>query len=266
MKTDQPLNAFIITISGKGGVGKTSLTALLIDEIARAGYPGPLLAVDGDPATTLHFALGLEPPEATVADIRDSLRLDAGTVRALPPGVLPTDHVREALLAAHVIRPAVLRRMRLDLLALGRSEGRGCYCAVNKALAAVLPDLADAYPLMVIDNDAGTEHLSRYRLHRADRFVVVFTPTRAARAVRARILKTAAAVGMETGQIVSILNRHPESKPACGAGLITIADSSAITTRNRADRPVIQLPDGHPARAALAPLVKDALGYNGAAR
>ncbi len=96
----------IVALSGKGGVGKTTLLAVLLDELARRNYPGRMLAVDADPAMTLHLALGLPEPTATVAQVREAVELDAKTIRSLPPGTTPADYLLERLQAAGYWPPA----------------------------------------------------------------------------------------------------------------------------------------------------------------
>ncbi len=170
----------IIALSGKGGVGKTSLSALILDELARRRYNGRVLAVDADPAMTLYLALGLPEPAATVASVRDETKLDAQAVRNLPAGISPAANMLQELARAGVLAKHRLRRMPLDLLAMGQGEGPGCYCRVNSALKKVLSWITEKYDLVLVDNEAGLEHLSRYRLGRVDLFLIVATPNPAA--------------------------------------------------------------------------------------
>lgn len=200
--------AKIITISGKGGVGKTTLTALLLDELGRSGYTGRVLAVDGDPATTLHLALGLAAPPATLADLREQTPLDARTLQALPPGMSPADYLKNRLLARAVIRPHHLHRMPLDLLSMGWGEGRpSCYCRINHLLAEVLGQLVGGYDLMVVDNEAGLEHLSRYRIKQVDLFLTVVTPDPTSQRVAEHALHLARSVGMALSESWTLFNR-----------------------------------------------------------
>jgi CO dehydrogenase maturation factor len=248
----------IVTLSGKGGTGKTSLAALLLDEIAGRGYPGPVLAVDGDPASTLALALGMPEPPATVADVRDATRLDAGTVRTLAPGVTPAEYLRGRLEQAGVIARHRLRAMPLDLMALGRGEGPGCYCSINNTLAHVLEGVLAHYALVVIDNEAGLEHLSRYRVRQVDLFLVVSTPGRAAWSVARRILDTSRAAGMHIGATGVIVNRTETSHAArsTSEGVVVLApESPELAVLEREGRPVVALGAGSPLRRALGPIV-----------
>jgi CO dehydrogenase maturation factor len=247
----------IVTLSGKGGAGKTSLSALILDELARAGYAGPVLAVDGDPAMTLHMALGFPEPVATVADVRDSVTLDAKTVRGLPAGTTPAAHVRGKLEEAGVIAARRLRQMPLDLMTMGQGEGPGCYCDVNRALAAALEHTRERYALVLIDNEAGVEHLSRLRVGRVDLFLVVTTPSPAAWATARRILGTARQVGMALGETCTVVNRAVGSTCAFHDGpTVSVPRSSELAVLDAGGRPVVDLSDGAAARLAVRPIVE----------
>jgi CO dehydrogenase maturation factor len=248
----------MVTLSGKGGTGKTSLAALLLDEIAGRDYPGPVLAVDGDPASTLALALGLAEPPATMADVRDATRLDAGTVRTLAPGVTPASHLRGLLEQAGVVAPRRLRDMSLDLMALGPGEGPGCYCSINNTLARVLEGVMAHYALVVIDNEAGLEHLSRYRVKQVDLFLVVSTPGRAAASVASRILATTCEVDMRIGATGSIVNRVDAPQGAwlaSGELAVMVPESPGLAILDRSGEPAVALSADSPVRRALQPIV-----------
>jgi CO dehydrogenase maturation factor len=248
----------IVSLSGKGGTGKTSMAALMLDEMAHAGYSGRVLAVDGDPATTLHLALGFPEPTATLAGVRDAVMLDARTVHyLLPGGASPADYVRGKLEEAGVIAGRRLRRMPLDFLAMGQGEGPGCYCDVNRALAAALELIAECYTLIVIDNEAGLEHLGRRQLNRVDFFLTVTTPSPTAWAASRRILETARRAGMALGETGVIVNRTAGRTQAPLEGLtVLVPHSGELSVLDLCGRPVVELPDGAPARLALWPIVE----------
>jgi CO dehydrogenase maturation factor len=248
----------IASLSGKGGTGKTSMAALILDELARKGYSGRVLAVDGDPATTLHLALGFPEPAATLAAVRDAVTLNARAVnRMLPDDTSPTDYVRGKLEEAGVIAERRLRRMPLDFLAMGQGEGPGCFCDVNRALAAALELIAERYTLIIIDNEAGLEHLGRRRLNRVDFFLAVTTPSPTAWAVVRRILDTARQAEIALGETGVIVNRTSGRAHTPQEGLtVLVPHSSELSVLDLCGRPVVELPDGAPARLALWPIVE----------
>jgi CO dehydrogenase maturation factor len=242
----------IVAVCGKGGVGKTTITALLLDELARYGYQGPVLAIDGDPATTLHLALGLPHPEKTLAQVRDSITLNGKTIHDLPAETTPAAYVKTQLRVLNVVGEHNLENMPLDLLSMGAGQGQGCYCSINRVLTTVIRELHEAYPLIVIDNEAGLEWVSRYRVPRVDYLVVVTTPSHASQVVSQRIMQTTAGVGVEIGEIVLVFNRY--RLPIYG-GLV-IGDDEEVATLEENDEPAIVLGDKSQVRASLGPLVR----------
>ncbi|MCG3212600.1 MAG: hypothetical protein FOGNACKC_06270 [Anaerolineae bacterium] len=241
----------LVTVSGKGGVGKTTLTALLVDELLRKQYPGRLLVVDADPAQTLHFALGIPAPGATLAQVRDNTPLTAGALKALPPGVTPAEYVRHRLAAAGVVVDRMLRKRPFDVLAMGHREGGpGCYCAINSALSEALATLMTSYDLIIVDSEAGIEHLSRYRIRQVDLFLAVTTPGRAARAVTRQIIARAREVGMRLGEVGVIVNRS-----LTGVGiddlLAVVPNCPQLTHYDLSGRAVVDLPADAVSRQTL---------------
>ncbi len=136
-----------IALAGKGGTGKTTLAALLIRHFVQNRL-GSVLAIDADPSSNLHLALGL-PLTQTVGDIREDARDQT------PPGMSRQDWLDYA------VRMAVEEGRGFDLLAMGRPEGPGCYCAANHMLRTIVDGICKSYDFVVMDNEAGMEYLSR---------------------------------------------------------------------------------------------------------
>jgi CO dehydrogenase maturation factor len=157
-----------IALAGKGGTGKTTIAALLIRSLLPQ-IRGPLLAIDADPASNLHLALGLPMP-TTVGDIREEM---SETSKA---GQLGVSISRQDYLL-HEIRMALEEGEEMDLLAMGRPEGQGCYCAVNHMLRQIIDELGKTYDYVVIDNEAGMEHISRRTTRDVDLLLLVTDPT-----------------------------------------------------------------------------------------
>jgi len=150
-----------IALAGKGGVGKTTIAALLIKYLMET-QPGSILAIDADPSSNLNIALGLDL-DWTVGDIRENLLDEVQqslTASGAAMGTLRGGMTKQSYLD-YEIRSALAEGDRFDLIAMGRSEGPGCYCAVNHNLRHVVDSISKNYRYVVIDNEAGMEHLSR---------------------------------------------------------------------------------------------------------
>lgn len=153
-----------IAVSGKGGTGKTTLCALLIAYLLRHGRK-PVLAVDADPNSNLGEALGVDSSGMDVisTDILDE-------IRHVAPGT------KEIFLESR-IHETLIESNGFDLLVMGRPEGSGCYCYVNSLIKKYVEILEKNYPYVVIDNEAGMEHLSRRTTEDVDLLLVVSDPT-----------------------------------------------------------------------------------------
>ncbi|MEM2961382.1 MAG: AAA family ATPase, partial [Candidatus Bathyarchaeia archaeon] len=142
--------ALVISVSGKGGVGKTVVTALLLKLMIGRGS---ILAVDADPATNLPDVLGVRV-EKTVGAVVDELK------RRVQRGDLASTISKEGVLEAWIYE-VLVEADGFDLLAMGRTEGEGCYCSVNYMLAKIVDSLSRNYDYTLMDMEAGLEHLSR---------------------------------------------------------------------------------------------------------
>ncbi len=140
----------VIAMAGKGGTGKTTLSALMIRYLKEKGM-GPILAVDADPSSNLADALGLAVKQSLGTAREDFFE----TKGKLPPGMTKETYLEMKL---HEI---LVESQGLDLLVMGRPEGPGCYCYANNILRHHLDVLVKNYPYTVMDNEAGMEHLSR---------------------------------------------------------------------------------------------------------
>ena len=166
-----------IALAGKGGVGKTTISGMVIKYLVDT-QPGAVLAIDADPSSNLNMVLGLDL-EWTVGDIRegmlaqvkDSLLASGAAMGALPGGVSKLEYLD------YQVRSSLSEGDRFDLIAMGRSEGPGCYCAVNHNLREVVDAIGKNYRYVVIDNEAGMEHLSRRTTRDVDHLLVVSDPT-----------------------------------------------------------------------------------------
>ncbi|MDD1668319.1 MAG: AAA family ATPase, partial [Methanomicrobiales archaeon] len=158
-----------IALSGKGGTGKTTISALLIQALIEMGE-SPVLAVDADPNANLNEALGL-PLRETLGSMRE----DAFT-KSIPPGMSRTGYIE------YRFQQVLVESEGVDLLAMGRPEGTGCYCFANRLLSEAMDLLARRYRIVVMDMEAGMEHFSRGTIGIPDLLLVVTDP--GARGVR----------------------------------------------------------------------------------
>jgi CO dehydrogenase maturation factor len=156
----------VVAVIGKGGVGKTTITALLLGQLIETGRT-PVLAVDADPSSCLGGVLGTRV-NGTLGVLRDRMRSDDER----PASVAKSDWL--ALMA----EDAIVEEKGFDLLTMGHPEGPGCYCFVNNLVRDYLERLSSSYRLVLVDCEAGQEHLSRRTTRRPDRLVCVTNRSR----------------------------------------------------------------------------------------
>ena len=152
--------AFNIAVAGKGGVGKTTFTGMLVSYLAEQGK-GPILAVDADSNANLNEVLG-EEVELTIGHIKEEVNHAEMDGNQLPPGMTKGDFLTLRL------NQAVSEGKGYDLLVMGRSQGEGCYCFVNGLLKTQVGRLSENYNYVIMDNEAGMEHISRGTMGRMD--------------------------------------------------------------------------------------------------
>ena len=153
-----------IAVAGKGGTGKSTIAALLVEGLKGRGK-GPVLAVDADADSSLGMLLGV-PPEQTIGDLREEVRRE---MINLPPGMTKAAYVEAGL------HELIQEEKGFDLISMGRGEGSGCYCYLNSLIKKFSDDLAPSYPWMVIDNEAGLEHISRRTSVDIDAMLIIVT-------------------------------------------------------------------------------------------
>jgi CO dehydrogenase maturation factor len=202
--------SFTIAIAGKGGTGKTTVAALTVSRLIARGCK-PVLAVDADPNCCLDAALGVEVTQ-TVGAVREQARELAG--RGLGSGVS-----KQQMLELKIAE-SLVEADDFDLIAMGRCEGPGCYCYANNVLKRVIERLADDYPVLVIDNEAGLENLSRRIVRRVDLLVMVSDPSQAGLTTVERLHELAREMGLEYGALAIIVNRLRDGRIPDGAAAV----------------------------------------------
>jgi CO dehydrogenase maturation factor len=238
---------FTIAVSGKGGTGKTTISSLLIRSFIDL-RDTPILAVDADPNANLHEALGVN-----VCETLGNMREEAFN-RHIPPGMNRHDYVRFRF------RQALVEATGFDLIAMGRPEGSGCYCFANDLLSECMMLLERDYRFVVIDTEAGMEHISRGTIGKPDMLLIVSDP--GARGLRTitRIKEIATQLGLEPGRIEIVINRVKSGTAPVdfGAGkpIATIPEDPLIEAADLDASPVSQIQIDSPARVALLNLAK----------
>jgi CO dehydrogenase maturation factor len=244
-----------IAVVGKGGTGKTTFAALTIKYLLEAGLT-PILAIDADPSSNLNMALGMDLGE-TVGQIREDTR-DQVTGGTFQPGMSKPDWFQ------YQVEACLVEGEALDLLAMGRPEGPGCYCAANHMLRAAIDRLGDSYCSVVIDNEAGMEHISRQTTRDVDWLFILSDPSHRGLAAADYIVRLVESLGTRIERSGLILNRvEGELAPAlaervAGLGvplLGVLPQDPAITKQDAEGKPLVALDD----TSAIYPAVKTIL-------
>lgn len=196
--------AVTIAVSGKGGSGKTTLAAMIMRTLL-SRQSRSILAVDADPNSCLGLALGVEAG-STIADIREKARQKQPT----------SDGVDKLRTIEYDMQQAVTEAKGFDFLTMGRSEGPSCYCAINNLLRKFLDKLNSAYNFVVIDNEAGMEHLSRRTTNNVDLLCIVADATPVGEVTAARIFELVKTLPISVKQIGVIWNRTENAKKLDG--------------------------------------------------
>ncbi|MEM2122590.1 MAG: AAA family ATPase [Candidatus Bathyarchaeia archaeon] len=241
--------ALVVSVSGKGGVGKTVVTALLLKLLMGKGS---ILAVDADPATNLPEVLGVRV-EKTVGIVVDELK------RKIQRGDLASTVSKEGVLEAWIYE-VLVETEGFDLLAMGRTEGEGCYCSVNYMLAKIVDSLSGNYDYTLMDMEAGLEHLSRRTDRNVDLMLIVTDPSKMGLETARRIKELTQEVHIEVKRIALIGNNFPQGldrrfgEEASRIGLElagSIPPDPKIMEYNIQGKPLLELPIDSPSLKAL---------------
>jgi len=243
-----------IAVTGKGGVGKTIVAALLI-KVLHEETGEVILAVDADPNSNLHEALGIEAGKS-IGEIREEM-LKLGD--QIPPEQGRADYLEG------LIESVIVEGEGFDLISMGRPEGPGCYCYVNHLLRKVLDKLTGRYRFVVIDAEAGLEHFSRRTTRDVDILLVVSDPTARGFMTAKRVKELVAELNTKFGRMYLVVNRMPEglaekvAEEVSKVGIECIAlipEDDLLAKFDLEGRPFIQLPKESRAYKAIASLIK----------
>jgi CO dehydrogenase maturation factor len=243
---------FSIAIAGKGGTGKTTLAGLLV-KCLKDRHLGPILAIDADPNSNLNYVLGMEVTD-TVGDIREDVTLRR---EDLPSGMSKPDYIN------FKIYSSVMESEGYDLIVMGRPEGRGCYCFANDVLRRAIDTLSGNYPYIVMDEEAGMEHLSRRTTRDLDVLVMCADPSLRSLIAVSRIQDMADELELNvsrkylvvcrlTGELPESMSREIERLGLDLAGIVPYDD--VISEYELAGRSLLELPNESAAMKAVCEL------------
>ncbi len=232
--------------------------------------PGSILAIDADPSSNLNMVLGLDL-EWTVGDIREdmlqqvkeSLLGGGAAMGALPGGVNKRDYLE------YHVQSALAEGARFDLIAMGRGEGQGCYCAVNHNLREVIDGMSRHYAYVVIDNEAGMEHLSRRTTRDVQHLLIVSDPTQRGLVAAQRIADMRNELDIRIEHAYLILNRLTGNEmPAELKAFVdkmnvpllgTIPANNELSTFEFSGKPLVDLPDTSSVYQSVAKMMESIL-------
>ena len=189
-----------IAVAGKGGVGKTTTCGMLIDYLCNKGA-GPVLVVDADANSNLNEVLGVEV-ETSLGQIREEMA-QAELKGTIPTGMTKADY------AEFKFNSALIEEDDFDMLVMGRTQGKGCYCYVNGVLKTQVDKYAKNYKYIVMDNEAGLEHVARGTLPHVDTMLLVSDCSRRGVQAAARVAEIVEEMNLKPGVMGLIINRAP---------------------------------------------------------
>jgi len=242
-----------VSVAGKGGTGKTTLAALLVRWLLEQGKT-PVLVVDADPNANLGEALGVSW-EGTISEVLERARAKQGAAASMATSTFIEYQLNQVLTEAR----------GFDLLVLGGPEGPGCYCFPNEMLRHYMEKLSGNYPYLVMDNEAGLEHLSRRVARDVDVLLVTSDPT--VRGVRSagRIARLARSLGVVSGRVEFVLSMARDGDDAALreemeslgiSPLGVIPYDERVVEYDLRGRPLFELPADAPAWRAVAALAE----------
>ena len=251
--------AYTIAVAGKGGGGKTTVCGMMIDALIKGGK-GPLLVVDADANSNLNEVLGVEAG-VSLGQIREEIAQAELRGDTIPKSMTKADY------AEYRFESALAEEDDFDMLVMGRTQGKGCYCYVNGVLKTLLDKYIGAYRYVVIDNEAGMEHIARGTLPHVDALLLVSDCSRRGVQAVARIAEMVRELDLKPGLMKLIINRAPGGVLSDGvreeieahhlelAGVLPQDD--AVYEADCDGKPSSKIPDASPVKRALHGIMQD---------
>jgi CO dehydrogenase maturation factor len=234
---------FSIALAGKGGTGKTTLAGLLVKYLVK-NDKNPILAVDADSNANFNEVLGVEMGE-TIGDAREAMK----------KGDVPNGMTKDVFMSMK-LEQSVVETPHFDLVIMGQPEGAGCYCAANSLLTGFLERLSGNYPYIVMDNEAGMEHISRLTTSNVDVLLIVSDTSRRGLQAAGRINKLAQELNIGVNKSYLIINQAKEAPSekmldivrADGLELAgVVPEDDSVYDFDMDGRPTIEMSEGNPA-------------------
>lgn len=238
---------FSIALAGKGGVGKTTVAGMLIKYLVAKGKT-PILAVDADSNANLNEVLGLEVHD-TLGQAREDMK----------KGKVPSGMTKDVFMSMR-LEQAVAEEEGFDLVVMGTPEGAGCYCAANSLLAGLLEKLVNNYSFVVMDNEAGMEHISRLTTKNVDLLLIVSDTSRRGLQAGMRINKLSKELNIGVAKSYLIINQAKSDLPPEVMDLIshdglelagTVPADDTVYEYDLKGKPTITIDEGNPAVKAV---------------
>ena len=246
-----------IAVAGKGGVGKTTTCGMLIDYLCAKGQ-GPVLVVDADANANLNEVLGVEA-QTSLGEIREEMA-QAELKGSIPAGMTKADY------AEFKFSSAIIEEDDFDMLIMGRTQGKGCYCYVNGVLKTQVDKYAKNYKYIVMDNEAGLEHVARGTLPKVDTMLLISDCSRRGIQAVARIAEMVKEMELKPGRMGLIVNRAPGGQlddgvkaeiEKHGLELLGVLPQDEGVYRCDCDgQPSAKLPASNPVKLALKDIMK----------
>lgn len=253
---------YTIAVAGKGGVGKTTISGLIVDRLIKMKKT-PLLVVDADANSNLNEVLGVTA-DVTLGTIREELaHSELMEVSPIPPNMTKPEY------AEFKFNSALIEEDDFDMLVMGRTQGEGCYCYVNGVLKTQISKHASHYKYLVVDNEAGMEHISRGVLPHVDTLLLVSDCSRRGIQAAARIAELAEELQLKPKLMGLVVNRAPngvldegtrQAVEETGLTLLgVVPQDNAVYQFDCEGKPIIDVDDSAPVKQAVKELV-DRLG------
>ncbi|MDR0819102.1 MAG: AAA family ATPase [Oscillospiraceae bacterium] len=251
--------AYTIAVAGKGGTGKTTLTGLLIHYLSKAGN-GPVLAVDADANSNLNEVLGVDIG-LTLGELREELeRGDLMAESPIPVGMSKADYTEMKFASA------LTEMDDYDMLVMGRTQGSGCYCFVNGLLQNQIQKFSGGYKYVVVDNEAGMEHISRGVLPAVDCVLLVSDSSRRGVQAVGRIQQLVKDLRLNPTTMGLIVNRAPNGELSDGIKeeiaiqnlnlLAVVPQDELVYEYDSQGIPLVNLPEDAPVKIAIKKLIE----------